>query len=211
MHDWRQTHYNIICDFLAYLNSCGDYFVLKGGTSLMLCYGLDRFSEDIDLDGQYSKIVSIIPYVKEFCKLKGYSYLVKKDINTVKRCMIDYGGYKKLKIEVSYRAESIDLNDVTKCNGILVYTVDKIARFKISACNGRSKLRDLYDISFIVNNYINMLNRLTIDIIKITFVEVLPFEYVDYIVNTQSDDLIDSNKLINVYLNACSILKVNVH
>ena len=25
---------------------------LKGGTALLLCYGLDRFSEDIDLDGR---------------------------------------------------------------------------------------------------------------------------------------------------------------
>jgi len=36
--------------------------VLKGGTALMLCYGLERFSEDIDLDstikpGNFSGIV----------------------------------------------------------------------------------------------------------------------------------------------------------
>ncbi|WP_164821354.1 nucleotidyl transferase AbiEii/AbiGii toxin family protein [Paenibacillus koleovorans] len=27
-----------------------DNFVLKGGTGLLFCHGLDRFSEDIDLD-----------------------------------------------------------------------------------------------------------------------------------------------------------------
>lgn len=31
-------------------SSQGNPFVLKGGTALMECYGLDRFSEDIDLD-----------------------------------------------------------------------------------------------------------------------------------------------------------------
>lgn len=34
----------------AFLNSIGtdSGLILKGGTALMLCYGLDRFSEDLE-------------------------------------------------------------------------------------------------------------------------------------------------------------------
>ena len=47
----RKLHFEIIKDFLLYLNRVSKDYILKGGTSLMTCYGLDRFSEDIDLDG----------------------------------------------------------------------------------------------------------------------------------------------------------------
>ena len=47
----NHLHKKVIIDFLNYLNSQTDQFILKGGTALMLCYGLNRFSEDIDLDG----------------------------------------------------------------------------------------------------------------------------------------------------------------
>lgn len=52
MSDWREQHGVVISLFLKYLNSQTDDFVLKGGTALMTCYKLDRFSEDIDLDGK---------------------------------------------------------------------------------------------------------------------------------------------------------------
>ena len=60
-----KMHRHVIKTFLTELNSCGnDRFILKGGTALMLCYGLDRFSEDIDLDGTRGE--DIIPFVETF-------------------------------------------------------------------------------------------------------------------------------------------------
>ena len=44
----KENHFSVICDFLDYLNNKTSDFILKGGTSLMVCYKLDRFSEDID-------------------------------------------------------------------------------------------------------------------------------------------------------------------
>lgn len=67
--DWRKPHYNVIVDFLSYLNSISGSYVLKGGTALMLCYGLTRFSEDIDLDGFDEGIEDI---VSNFCSSRGY-------------------------------------------------------------------------------------------------------------------------------------------
>ena len=49
----RELHKTVITNFLAFLNKSSDQFVLKGGTSLMMCYGLNRFSEDIDLDANH--------------------------------------------------------------------------------------------------------------------------------------------------------------
>ena len=46
-------HLEIIKEFLNTLsqnNYAKDNFTLKGGTALLMCYGLDRFSTDIDLD-----------------------------------------------------------------------------------------------------------------------------------------------------------------
>ena len=54
IEDWKARHGEIIREFTNNLNknmnkNSGE-FVLKDGTALMLCYELDRFSEDIDLD-----------------------------------------------------------------------------------------------------------------------------------------------------------------
>lgn len=43
-NDWRDKHQNVINEFLNFLNKKTDDFILKGGTSLLICYNLDRFS-----------------------------------------------------------------------------------------------------------------------------------------------------------------------
>lgn len=43
MSDWRILHGEIIKDFLYFLNYKSNKFVLKDGTSLMMCYNLTRF------------------------------------------------------------------------------------------------------------------------------------------------------------------------
>lgn len=123
--DWRKEHGKVIADFLKYLNSRTHDFVLKGGTSLMECYGLDRFSENIDLD---SRNKHIEPIVKDFCDMYGYSYRVAKDTDTVKRYMIHYSESeaKPLKIEISYRRREIAPKEVTERNGITVYNIDTL-------------------------------------------------------------------------------------
>lgn len=104
LKDWQKEHYTVISDFLRHLNITTSDFVLKGGTSLMMCYNLDRFSEDVDLDAQRSN-KNIERIVDEFCKKYNYSYNVNKDTDTVKRFMIHYTDKynKPLKVEISYR------------------------------------------------------------------------------------------------------------
>lgn len=52
MNTAQMRHIEIMRNFLTELNKETDTFILKGGTSLLLAYGLDRFSENIDLDGE---------------------------------------------------------------------------------------------------------------------------------------------------------------
>jgi predicted nucleotidyltransferase component of viral defense system len=64
--------------------------VLKGGTSLLLNYGLDRFSEDLDFDSNkklnlISKLTNILDINTE-----SYTYKILKDTDTVQRIRVNY-------------------------------------------------------------------------------------------------------------------------
>lgn len=199
--EWQTNHGNFIHAFLLLLNKQTDQFVLKGGTALSLCYGLDRFSEDIDLDGRKQDIKEI---VKRFSGNHGISYRVAKDTPTVKRCIIDYGNnLHPLKIEVSYRNKNLDLEeaskDWTQINGIKVYGIDALARMKAMAYQGRDKIRDLYDLSFIVNNFYDDLSHQSKGMIRDTL-SYKGIEQFDYLVATQQDPLIDKDRLAEGFL-----------
>jgi predicted nucleotidyltransferase component of viral defense system len=145
----REKHANIISDFLIFLNKVTDKFVLKGGTALAKCYNLDRF-EDIDLDSEKGNITSI---VKNYCKSKNFTYCEKKNTSYGQRFMIDYKVDRQLlKVEVRLN-EKINKDDVCKINGIIVYKINRLTLMKLQAYDSRDKIRDMYDIAFIINNY----------------------------------------------------------
>lgn len=195
-NDWRIQHGEVIRDFLKFLNRRTEDYILKGDTSLMVCYNLDRFSEDIDLDCVRSKQIKSI--VSDYCVEKSYSFRVAKDTDTVKRFMIHYGRIEKpLKVEVSYRKKHISQSEYTKINGIVVYNIDSICMMKINAYASRDKIRDLYDLTFICNNY--WVSPVIINMVR-NCVEYKGLEQFDYLINQQSDELIDNNKLADDFL-----------
>lgn len=193
---WRTRHYEVMLDLLSFLNSKTDKFILKGGTSLLMCYGLDRFSEDLDFDGFDS---NFIKYIDTYVKLKfvhgiDISYRVAKDTKTVKRVFIHYGGKKPLKVEVSYRKSSISEDEVCYINKILTYKIEYLFLMKLNAFNNRDKLRDLYDIVFIYRKYLSSLNSMLVYQLK-DAVSHKGVEQFDYLITSQSDELIDNDKL----------------
>lgn len=198
--DWRAQHSKTIDGFLRYLNSKSDKYILKGGTALMKCYGLDRFSEDIDLDSTDHNTIPVV--IEQFCAENGFRYRTAKSTDTVKRYFINYGNDEKpLKVEVSYRQKEINPDLVKNVNGINVYTLDRLTRMKCAAYSGRDKIRDLYDICFITNTHLSELSPDTQDQLRISF-EAKGIEQFDYIINTQKDDLIDTDKLAEDVLTA---------
>lgn len=144
-------------------------FVLKGGTALMIAYGLDRFSEDLDFDVYSDLRISHKASLSSMLKsIKGTNFSVddvsiRKDTDFVNRYRINYrnslNNKASLKIEISYRTPLKKENAVLK-NGIHVLPIEKIAEFKINSVldinsDSRTKARDLYDTKFIIENYPN--------------------------------------------------------
>lgn len=194
---WRVKHIEVIHLFLNYLNNLTGDFVLKGGTALMLCYGLDRFSEDIDLDGTNRSIGDI---VSDFCTKERFSYRVAKDTDTVKRFMINYGNVgKPLKVEVSFRKKMISKEEIVTINGIVVYTVDILCAMKANAYAGRDMIRDLYDLSFICNRYWDVLSDVSKAVVR-NAVGHKGIEQFDFVLKYQEDDIIDKDKLESDFL-----------
>jgi len=103
MEYYQEQRINIIKEILPNIKNC----ILKGGTSLLLYYDLDRYSEDIDLDS-ISSNPNIFEMLKHIIQANNWNYRIAKDTPTVFRIMIDYNGQSPsgnypLKIEVSSR------------------------------------------------------------------------------------------------------------
>lgn len=200
MDSEEKQHKLIIQDFLKYLNARTNNFILKGGTALRLCYRLPRFSENIDLDAEKENILS---YVQDYCKKRHFDVRIAKDMPTVKECMINYGNKNRpLKVEVSYRNRNIDKTNCIEINHINVYDVNRLAKMKAMAYSGRDKIRDMYDLSFICNNFWNDLSKETKENIRDALI-YKGIEQFEYIVASQSDDKINEIELLLSFLQMC--------
>jgi predicted nucleotidyltransferase component of viral defense system len=129
--------------------------VLKGGTALLLCYGLDRFSEDLDFDAP--KKFNITGRVEKVLSRYAHEFTVKtvKDTETVQRLKVHYRNEavdRLLKIETSFR-QSPSTEFVEIRGGIKTYKVSGLIDQKLAALVGRTKARDLYDVAFLVRTY----------------------------------------------------------
>lgn len=198
----KKAHQDVMLKFLKYLNQRTNGFILKGGTSLHLCYGLDRFSEDLDFDTERNKIDSI---VKSFCAVYKFHCNEKKNSSYGQRFMIDYGVNRQLlKIESSilrYRNAKLNNDEIVLIQGIRTYDITSIAQRKLHAFMDRDKIRDMYDVAFIIIKY---WERLTKDVQSL-FYESLKqkgLQHCQRMIDEQKDDLISEDELGNKVLHA---------
>lgn len=132
--------------------------ILKGGTALALCYGLDRFSEDLDFDcvkalNLESSINEAFSHLgKAKPHLRNPDISITKDTRTVRRYRIIYSGDKNLKLETSLR-NTPDDDDIVEINGILTYQISCLIQQKLGALKGRTAARDLHDVVYLYINY----------------------------------------------------------
>lgn len=128
LEQYQQERIKLIKDVLPLF---GDNFILKDGTALSLYYGLNRCSEDIDLDARTNNM-NFINKLKRHKDFKSWDITIKKDTPTVFRVMINYGanspfGAYPLKIEVSnknkHNLQNKILNTV-KVEKVNVYDID---------------------------------------------------------------------------------------
>ena len=142
------------------LHLVGDNFIFKGGTALRFYYGLDGYSEDLDFDA-ISNNMDIIKRLKSHKDFKNWQIYTKKISETSNRFTIDYGaktplGNYPLKIDISGRNKML-LRDkqlaYSKIDGVCVYNIEIIAQMKRQAFLSRNKIRDFYDIGFLLEKY----------------------------------------------------------
>lgn len=153
---------------------------------------------------------NIEEYIRDFCKEKNYAYQIETNSNTTRYYLVDYGDESKpLRIEVSFRPNNISTECVEKVNGMMVYSVNELAAQKALAYISRDTIEDLYDVSFIVNNYFNELSshskaRLEDSVFR------KGTEQLAYIISTHKSNLIDPAQLEKNFLSAYGILSENL-
>ncbi|BDR54003.1 hypothetical protein KIMH_01140 [Bombiscardovia apis] len=199
------AHKAVIEHMLRSLNAPapeGNPFILKGGTALMECYGLDRFSEDIDLDCERAKVSGkrFVQAIEQACHIAGFAYRVGKDTPTVQRVFVDYGNPQRpLKVELSHRRKVVDVDVIAVVSGIKTYTISELCEQKCAAYMSRDKIRDLFDLTFIAEQHWAQLNQSARTMLQRAF-EYKDIRQLDYLLETQSDPLIDAQQLEDRFL-----------
>ena len=135
--------------------------ILKGGTALLLAYGLDRFSEDLDFDS--NKHLRLENRIEKASGplVKVDSVDVSKNTETVQRYRVKYSTKALsgvLKIEVSCR-DSYDASRSYLHEGIRVYDLPVLIDHKLEAFQNRTAARDLYDLHFLLTQKPQIFSR----------------------------------------------------
>ena len=134
-----------------------DDAVLHGGTAIWRCYKGNRFSEDVDF---YIK--------KDIDKIdKFYSLLKNKGLALKKKKINENGIYSTLefnriivRFEAFFKSVKGSLKEYEKADGnlITIYTLtpEELVKEKVDAYLNRLKIRDIYDIFFLLRNIENI-------------------------------------------------------
>jgi predicted nucleotidyltransferase component of viral defense system len=127
--------------------------ILHGGTSIWRCYGGNRFSEDIDsyVPKDQGRIGAL------FENLERRGFVIQKKKVTEKSVYSDLRlNRTAVRFEATFRKVRGVLKEYETSDGnlITVYTLtpEDLIREKVNAYLGRLKIRDLYDIFFLLRH-----------------------------------------------------------
>lgn len=202
----KNVHEDFMRCFLSFLNRHSAGYILKGGAALMLFYGLDRFSGDIDLDGTGRGEICAI--AEEFCRENGCSFATEKDTPLTLVLLFSRDGGSTLRVTVSFRRRSLPCEDVTRIDGILVYGISTLCMMKTNAYLQKERMRDLFDLSFIVSRYSDALSAEAFDYAAEAISYRGGSEQLEYIIATQRDSLVDKKAFARIFKEAVRILGV---
>jgi predicted nucleotidyltransferase component of viral defense system len=166
-----EKNYLHIAILFAISKLAPDKLMFKGGTALMLCHGLDRFSEDLDFNivDENLDVGEILEKTKAL--LTDYNILIdyKIEENKFQDTYIYFYGplYKntnntrcKMTIDFSRRNDYISKGTISKVNHIYnefpvfyINTLDikEILAEKVRAIITRKKARDIFDLYFLIS------------------------------------------------------------
>lgn len=157
LENYQIQRLDFMKEILGYV---GDNFILKGGTALRFYYGLDRYSEDLDFDS-ISSNMDITKQLKKHKDFNSWKIYEKKVTQSSVRLTIDYGartdlGIYPLKVDISGR-DKIRLHNnllkYSKINDINVYDIETLVDLKSLVFCQRDKIRDFYDVGFLLEKY----------------------------------------------------------
>jgi len=143
-----------------------DNAVLHGGTAIWRCYMGNRFSEDVD--AYISKDVKKIELFFENLQKKDFTILKKKISNNSIYSSLEFNRIN-IRFEALFKKEKGILKDYLTAQGnfsiVSTLTPEQLIKEKVSAYANRRKIRDLYDIFFLIkysdkNEILNSLNKL---------------------------------------------------
>lgn len=183
----QKQHKNIMAEICKIIHDEDIPLCLKGGTSLFLAYGLDRFSEDLDFD--ITKNIESFLNIESLCKkavknlnkngarIKLLEFLEPKKTKTTHRCVPafmfgDYGSEIKIKIEIS-RRNLPRPEQIVRLKNTKTYSPNDLALMKLFAADRennpapRVAARDLHDIIFLATKKERHLEAETLEKIKI--------------------------------------------
>ncbi|MFB6088784.1 MAG: nucleotidyl transferase AbiEii/AbiGii toxin family protein [Candidatus Aenigmatarchaeota archaeon] len=149
----------------------GQELVFKGGTALSKCYGIDRFSKDLDFNFSKNDIEKVLKngldrfYLdyeldkkmggdshKLILRLKGPLYMGRRQ----SLCRID--------LDLSTREEVIKDTELIGISRLLsevpsfkvvAMSLDEILAEKVRAIMTRNRARDLYDLNYLIKSEVN--------------------------------------------------------
>jgi predicted nucleotidyltransferase component of viral defense system len=206
----QAEHLEVMTEICHFFNSKGLPMVLKGGTALKLCYGLDRFSEDLDFDcakslnleSSIGAVFALLGKTKRH--LRNPDISVTKDTQTVKRYRIIYADDINLKLETSLRGTPND-DDLVELNGILTYKIEKLIQQKLRALNGRTAARDLHDVIYLYEYFFESFGKGELDEIEALYsnqssvIDEYNSAYSEDTILSTTDLLDDLGKLVELY------------
>ncbi len=141
--------------------------VLHGGTAIWRCYGGNRFSEDIDM---YLPNKNNIDDFFKHLESRGF-FIIKKRVKQNSLYSIMEFNRAEVRFEAVFaRKTNVVLKEYETADGLLInvytFSTDDLLDEKITTFLKRGKIRDLYDIFFLLRFAENKINVPVEKIIK---------------------------------------------
>lgn len=165
----EKDYFQNILLFIIY-KAFGKEIVFKGGTALAKCYGLDRFSEDLDFtsekDFDFKSIEEGLKRFKlEFTVEKSFferskSYIIRingplfnGNKNSTCKLILDFSLREKTIIKPIIKTIGRFLEEIPSFD-VYVMSQEEIFAEKIRTILTRNKARDVYDLYFLIHQNI---------------------------------------------------------
>ncbi len=163
-------YFQTILLFIIYQNF-GNEIIFKGGTALSKCFGLNRFSEDLDFvckkefdfkiieEGLKRFKIDFKIEKESFERSKSYILRIKGPLfngnkNSLCRLILDFSFREEVILKPLIKSIGRFLEEIPSFD-VYVMSREEIFAEKIRAILTRNKSRDLYDLHFLLESGIN--------------------------------------------------------